>query len=112
MLSLTCTISAASGPTKCTPSTLPPSAMLTIFANDLLPFRFERLLFMGLQKVGHIGIANSNCSADVFTVSYVNSDVKMSTFLCSSIASSSVRPTEANGGLLKTTLATAEWSTL
>ena len=47
---LTWTISAASGPTKCTPNTLLLLALVTIFPNALLPFLFERLLFIGLHR--------------------------------------------------------------
>ena len=47
---LTWTISAASGPTKCTPNTLLLLALVTILANALLPFLFERLLFIGLHR--------------------------------------------------------------
>ena len=45
-------------------------------------------------------------------VPHMNSDVKISTSFSCSIASSSVRPTDAKAGELNTTLATAVWSVI
>ena len=47
---LTWMISAASGPTKWTPKTLPVFEWDIILAKALAPLRFDKLLFIGLQK--------------------------------------------------------------